>query len=97
MRAPRHRAFVGGLSWETDDDDLRQAFARFGTVLDAKVPPSRAAAPAQSARGGAETDAQPWRESAEAAHPWRAAAGAARRAHTHVWVAVLVRAAALCV
>jgi RNA recognition motif-containing protein len=31
------RLFVGGLSWETKDEDLRNAFSQFGTVLDAIV------------------------------------------------------------
>ena len=31
------KLFVGGLSWNTNDDALRQAFERFGTVDDAKV------------------------------------------------------------
>lgn len=31
------RLFVGGLSWNTTDDGLRQAFERFGEVTDAKV------------------------------------------------------------
>ncbi|MBW2523865.1 MAG: RNA-binding protein [Deltaproteobacteria bacterium] len=31
------RLFVGGLSWDTDDQGLRQAFERFGEVTDAKV------------------------------------------------------------
>ena|SRR6186713_939001 len=31
------RLFVGSLSWNTDDDGLRAAFERFGTVEDAKV------------------------------------------------------------
>jgi RNA recognition motif-containing protein len=29
--------FVGSLSWDTSDDSLRQAFARFGEILEAKV------------------------------------------------------------
>jgi len=32
-----HRLFVGSLSWNTDDDRLRTAFAEHATVLDAKV------------------------------------------------------------
>ena len=31
------RLFVGSLSWNTDDNTLRAAFERFGTVEDAKV------------------------------------------------------------
>lgn len=31
------KLFVGGLSWATTDDGLRQAFERFGQVTDAKV------------------------------------------------------------
>ncbi len=31
------RLFVGGLSWNTDDEGLRQAFEAFGEVTDAKV------------------------------------------------------------
>ena len=31
------KLFVGGLSWSTDDDGLRQAFERFGSLSDAKV------------------------------------------------------------
>ncbi len=31
------RLFVGSLSWNTDDDGLRAAFERFGTIEDAKV------------------------------------------------------------
>jgi RNA recognition motif-containing protein len=31
------KLFVGGLSWSTDDDGLRQAFERFGNLSDAKV------------------------------------------------------------
>lgn len=32
-----NKLFVGGLSWNTNDDGLRQAFEAFGTVDDAKV------------------------------------------------------------
>ncbi len=32
-----NRLFVGSLSWNTDDQRLRAAFERFGTVEDAKV------------------------------------------------------------
>lgn len=31
------KVFVGGLSWNTTDEGLRQAFARFGEIADAKV------------------------------------------------------------
>lgn len=31
------KVFVGGLSWNTNDDTLRQAFEPFGAVDDAKV------------------------------------------------------------
>ncbi|MFK7989017.1 MAG: RNA-binding protein [Sandaracinaceae bacterium] len=31
------KLFVGSLSWNTDDHGLEQAFARFGTITDAKV------------------------------------------------------------
>ena len=31
------RLFVGGLSWGTSDQSLRQAFERFGEIPDAKV------------------------------------------------------------
>jgi len=31
------KVFVGGLSWNTSDDTLRQAFERFGQVDEAKV------------------------------------------------------------
>ena len=32
-----NKLFVGGLSWNTNADGLRQAFEAFGTVEDAKV------------------------------------------------------------
>ena len=32
-----NKLFVGGLSWNTDDEGLRQAFSKLGTVTDAKV------------------------------------------------------------
>ena len=32
-----NKLFVGSLSWNTTDDGLRDAFAQFGTVTDAKV------------------------------------------------------------
>ncbi len=31
------KLFVGGLSWDTNDQGLQQAFEAFGTVLEAKV------------------------------------------------------------
>ena len=31
------KLFVGGLSWSTNDDGLRQAFSRFGDIDEAKV------------------------------------------------------------
>ena len=31
------KLFVGGLSWDTNDDSLRAAFERFGDVTEAKV------------------------------------------------------------
>ena len=31
------KLFVGGLSWGTDDDALRNAFSAFGDITDAKV------------------------------------------------------------
>lgn len=31
------KLFVGGLSWGTNDESLRQAFARFGTLEDVAV------------------------------------------------------------
>ena len=31
------RLFVGGISWNTDHDSLREAFAPFGSVSDARV------------------------------------------------------------
>jgi RNA recognition motif-containing protein len=32
-----NKLFVGGLSWDTNDVGLRDAFARFGDVVEAKV------------------------------------------------------------
>ena len=32
-----NKIFVGSLSWNTDDQGLESAFARFGTITDAKV------------------------------------------------------------
>lgn len=31
------KLFVGGLSWNTNDDGLRAAFERFGDIVEAKV------------------------------------------------------------
>ena len=31
------KLFVGGLSWGTDDESLRAAFERFGSIAEAKV------------------------------------------------------------
>ena len=31
------KLFVGGLSWNTDDNLLREAFGKFGVVADARV------------------------------------------------------------
>lgn len=31
------KLFVGGLSWNTTDEGLREAFSRFGSVIEAKV------------------------------------------------------------
>lgn len=31
------RLFIGGLSWDTDDHGLREAFERFGELTDVKV------------------------------------------------------------
>jgi cold-inducible RNA-binding protein len=31
------KLFVGGLSWDTTDDGLRQAFEQFGEITEAKV------------------------------------------------------------
>jgi RNA recognition motif-containing protein len=31
------KIFVGGLSWDTNDQSLKEAFESFGTVLEAKV------------------------------------------------------------
>ena len=32
-----NKIFIGGLSWDTDDDGLRNAFERFGDITEAKV------------------------------------------------------------
>jgi RNA recognition motif-containing protein len=31
------KLFIGGLSWNTDDESLRQAFEQFGEIVEAKV------------------------------------------------------------
>lgn len=31
------KLYVGGLSWDTTDDGLREAFEKFGDVIEAKV------------------------------------------------------------
>jgi cold-inducible RNA-binding protein len=36
------KLFVGGLSWGTSSDDLRQAFARFGALIEAVIVNDRA-------------------------------------------------------
>ena len=36
------KLFVGGLSWDTADDGLRQAFASYGEITEAKVITDRA-------------------------------------------------------
>ena len=36
------KVFVGGLSWDTTDDGLRQAFASYGEITEAKVITDRA-------------------------------------------------------
>ena len=30
------KLFAGGLSWDTDDEGLRQAFEQFGEIVEAK-------------------------------------------------------------
>ncbi len=32
-----NKLFVGGLSWDTNDESLRQAFERFGAITESKV------------------------------------------------------------
>jgi RNA recognition motif-containing protein len=32
-----NKVFVGGLSWNTENDGLREAFEQFGTVTESKV------------------------------------------------------------
>ncbi len=36
-RVMSNKVFVGGLSWNTDDQGLHQAFAQFGDVSEARV------------------------------------------------------------
>jgi heterogeneous nuclear ribonucleoprotein G len=36
-RKEEGRIFVGGLSWQTDERKLEEAFSRFGKVVDAQV------------------------------------------------------------
>ena len=36
-----HRCFIGGLSWETTDRELEDAFRPYGNILEAKVLDSR--------------------------------------------------------
>ncbi|KAF3785059.1 Glycine-rich RNA-binding protein [Nymphaea thermarum] len=35
--AEEFRCFIGGLSWSTSDSSLREAFGKFGHLVDAKV------------------------------------------------------------
>jgi len=37
QNAPSERLFIGGLSWNTDNRALQEAFARHGDVIEAKV------------------------------------------------------------
>ncbi|KAF8048841.1 hypothetical protein N665_2379s0003 [Sinapis alba] len=37
LRYMSTKLFVGGLSWGTDDQSLREAFSNFGEVIDSKV------------------------------------------------------------
>ncbi|KAG2314518.1 hypothetical protein Bca4012_065214 [Brassica carinata] len=37
LRYMSTKIFVGGLSWGTDDQSLREAFSNFGEVIDSKV------------------------------------------------------------
>ena len=32
-----NKIFVGGISWNTDDESLRDAFSQYGEVVDARV------------------------------------------------------------
>ena len=49
-------AFVGGLSWSTDDNGLYEAFSRFGNIVEAKVRRGRRAAE----RGGRVWGPEQW-------------------------------------
>ena len=52
------KLFVGGLSWDTRDDGLRQAFASYGEVTEAKVITDRDTGyPLSGAAGGAQAGA----------------------------------------
>jgi heterogeneous nuclear ribonucleoprotein A1/A3 len=33
----KNRVFVGGIAWETTEEGLQQAFAKFGSVTEAKI------------------------------------------------------------
>lgn len=37
MSEGEYRCFVGGLSWSTTDRDLKEAFQKFGGLLEASV------------------------------------------------------------
>jgi RNA recognition motif-containing protein len=37
MGAMSKKLFVGSLSWDTNDDGLREAFSQFGEITEAKV------------------------------------------------------------
>ena len=37
MEADSGKLFVGGISWETDEDRLREYFGRFGEVTEAVI------------------------------------------------------------
>jgi len=37
VKSMAKKLFVGGLSWDTKDDGLRQAFASYGEITEAKV------------------------------------------------------------
>jgi cold-inducible RNA-binding protein len=37
MRDSANKIFVGGLSWDTDNNGLRNAFEGFGTIIEATV------------------------------------------------------------
>lgn len=40
---PEYRCFIGGLAWSTSDRGLKDAFAKFGHLVEAKVIPSESA------------------------------------------------------